>query len=46
VEASDALRVLERESQMKGVSLAGVERQTQKEYRRDSNAAQIPGGGI
>jgi conjugative relaxase-like TrwC/TraI family protein len=33
VEASDALRILERESQMKGVSLTGVQRQTQAEYR-------------
>jgi hypothetical protein len=33
VEASDALRILERESQMKSVSLTGVQRQTQEEYR-------------
>ncbi len=33
VEASDALRILERESQMKWVSLTGVQRQTQAEYR-------------
>jgi conjugative relaxase-like TrwC/TraI family protein len=33
VEASDALRLLERESQMKGVSLTGVQRQTQVQYR-------------
>jgi conjugative relaxase-like TrwC/TraI family protein len=33
VEASDALRILERESQMKSVSLMGVQRQTQAEYR-------------
>jgi len=33
VEASDALRILERESQMKSVSLTGVQRQTQTEYR-------------
>ena len=33
VEASDALRILERESQMKSVSLTGVQRQTQAEYR-------------
>lgn len=33
VEASDALRVLERESQMKSVSLTGVQRQTNLEYR-------------
>ena len=33
VEASDALRILERESQMKNVSLTGVQRQTQAEYR-------------
>ena len=33
VEASDALRVLERESQMKSISLTGVQRQTHKEYR-------------
>jgi conjugative relaxase-like TrwC/TraI family protein len=33
VEASDALRVLERESQMKSVSLTGVQRQTHAQYR-------------
>jgi conjugative relaxase-like TrwC/TraI family protein len=33
VEASDALRILERESQMKSVSLTGVQRQTQADYR-------------
>lgn len=33
VEASDALRILERESQMKSVSLTGIQRQTQPEYR-------------
>ena len=33
VEASDALRILERESQMKSISLTGVQRQTQAEYR-------------
>jgi conjugative relaxase-like TrwC/TraI family protein len=33
VEASDALRILERESQMKSVSLTGVQRQIQAEYR-------------
>lgn len=33
VEASDALRILERESHMKSVSLTGVQRQTQAEYR-------------
>jgi conjugative relaxase-like TrwC/TraI family protein len=33
VEASDALRILERESQMKSVSLTGVQRQTHAEYR-------------
>jgi conjugative relaxase-like TrwC/TraI family protein len=33
VEASDALRILERESRMKSVSLTGVQRQTQAEYR-------------
>ena len=33
VEASDALRILERESQMKSISLTGVQRQTQPEYR-------------
>jgi len=33
VEASDALRILELESQMKSVSLTGVQRQTQAEYR-------------
>ncbi len=33
VEASDALRILERESQMKSVSLTAVQRQTQAEYR-------------
>jgi conjugative relaxase-like TrwC/TraI family protein len=33
VEASDALRILERESQMKGVSLTGVQRQVQPQYR-------------
>jgi conjugative relaxase-like TrwC/TraI family protein len=33
VEASDALRILERESQMKSVSLTGVQRQTRAEYR-------------
>jgi ATP-dependent exoDNAse (exonuclease V) alpha subunit len=33
VEASDALRILERESQMKSISLTGVQRQAQPEYR-------------
>ena len=33
VEASDALRILERESQMKSVSLTGVQRQTHIQYR-------------
>jgi ATP-dependent exoDNAse (exonuclease V) alpha subunit len=33
IEASDALRILERESQMKSISLTGVQRQTQPEYR-------------
>jgi conjugative relaxase-like TrwC/TraI family protein len=33
VEASDALRILERESQMKSVSLTGVQRQTHAQYR-------------
>ncbi len=33
VEASDALRVLERESQMKSISLTGVQRQTHARYR-------------
>jgi conjugative relaxase domain, TrwC/TraI family len=33
VEASDALRILERESQMKSVSLTGVQRQTHTQYR-------------
>ncbi len=33
VEATDALRILERESQMKSVSLTGVQRQTQAAYR-------------
>lgn len=33
VEASDALRILEHESQMKSVSLTGVQRQVQPEYR-------------
>jgi ATP-dependent exoDNAse (exonuclease V) alpha subunit len=33
VEASDALRILERESQMKSISLTGVQRQTLAEYR-------------
>ncbi|MGH9376356.1 MAG: ATP-dependent DNA helicase, partial [Terriglobia bacterium] len=33
VEASDALRTLERESQMKSVSLTGVQRQTHAPYR-------------
>jgi hypothetical protein len=33
VEASDALRILERESQMRNVSLTGVQRQTEAEYR-------------
>jgi conjugative relaxase-like TrwC/TraI family protein len=33
VEASDALRILERESQMKSVSLTGVQRQTRAVYR-------------
>jgi len=33
VEASDALRILERESKMKSVSLTAVQRQTQAEYR-------------
>jgi len=33
VEASDALRILERDSQMKSVSLTGVQRQTHAQYR-------------
>ncbi len=33
VEASDALRILERESRMQSVSLTGVQRQTHAEYR-------------
>jgi ATP-dependent exoDNAse (exonuclease V) alpha subunit len=33
VEASDALRILERESCMKSVSVTGVQRQTQAEFR-------------
>ena len=33
VEASDALRILEHESQMKSVFLTGVQRQTQAKYR-------------
>ena len=33
VEASDALRILERESQMKSASLTGVQRQTHAQYR-------------
>ncbi len=33
VEASDALRTLERESQMKSISLTGVQRQTHTQYR-------------
>jgi conjugative relaxase-like TrwC/TraI family protein len=33
IEASDALRILERESQMKSISLTGVQRQIQPEYR-------------
>jgi conjugative relaxase-like TrwC/TraI family protein len=33
VEASDALRILERESQMKSISLTGVQRQTHAQYR-------------
>ena len=33
VEASDALRILERESQMKSVALTGVQRQTHEQYR-------------
>ncbi len=33
VEASDALRILERESQMRSVALTGVQRQTQAQYR-------------
>ena len=33
VEASDALRILERESHMKSVSLNGVQRQSKTEYR-------------
>jgi ATP-dependent exoDNAse (exonuclease V) alpha subunit len=33
VEASDALRILEQESQMKSVSLTAVQRQTQTQYR-------------
>jgi conjugative relaxase-like TrwC/TraI family protein len=33
VEASDALRILERESQMRSVSLTGVQRQTHAQYR-------------
>ena len=42
VEASDALRILERESQMKSVSLTGVQRQTrlntETRFRRCSGA--------
>jgi conjugative relaxase-like TrwC/TraI family protein len=33
VEASDALRILERESQLKSVSLTGVQRQSHAQYR-------------
>jgi ATP-dependent exoDNAse (exonuclease V) alpha subunit len=33
VEASDALRILERESQMKSISLTGVQRQSHAQYR-------------
>jgi conjugative relaxase-like TrwC/TraI family protein len=33
VEASDALRILERESQMKSISLTGVQRQSNVQYR-------------
>lgn len=33
VEASDALRILERESQMKSVALTGVQRQTHAQYK-------------
>ncbi|HEY2858476.1 MAG TPA: MobF family relaxase [Terracidiphilus sp.] len=33
VEASDALRTLERESQMKSISLTGVQRQTHAQYK-------------
>jgi ATP-dependent exoDNAse (exonuclease V) alpha subunit len=33
VEASDALRILERESQMKSISLTGVQRQTHAQYK-------------
>ncbi len=33
VEASDALRILERESQLKSVSLTGVQRQSDAQYR-------------
>ena len=33
VEASDALRILERESQMRSVALTGVQRQTHAQYR-------------
>jgi conjugative relaxase-like TrwC/TraI family protein len=33
VEASDALRILERESQMKSIALTGVQRQTHAQYR-------------
>jgi len=33
VEASDALRILERESQLKSISLTGVQRQTDAQYR-------------
>jgi conjugative relaxase-like TrwC/TraI family protein len=33
IEASDALRILERESQMKSVALTGVQRQTHAQYR-------------
>jgi conjugative relaxase-like TrwC/TraI family protein len=33
VEASDALRILERESQLKSVSLTGVQRQSNAQYR-------------
>ncbi|HEV2134626.1 MAG TPA: AAA family ATPase [Terracidiphilus sp.] len=39
VEASDALRILERESQMKSVALTGVQRQTHAQYR---DAIQAP----
>jgi ATP-dependent exoDNAse (exonuclease V) alpha subunit len=33
VEASDSLRILERESQMRSISLTGVQRQTNAQYR-------------